>query len=53
MLTAMQEQVHSAQSTAANGRSFKCLVLLLLAVFAVLILAVAAVWEMALTGMMR
>ena len=43
MLAAMQQQVHSAQSTAANGRSFKRVVLLLLPVFAVLTMAVAGI----------
>jgi outer membrane protein OmpA-like peptidoglycan-associated protein len=43
MLAAMQEQVHSAQSTAAKGRSYKRVVLLLLAVFAVLIIVVAGI----------
>ncbi len=43
MLAAMQEQVQSAQSTTAKGRSYKRIVLLLLAVFAVLIMAVAGI----------
>jgi outer membrane protein OmpA-like peptidoglycan-associated protein len=42
-LAAMQEQVQSAQSAAAKGRSYKRIVLLLLAVFAVLIMAVAGI----------
>jgi outer membrane protein OmpA-like peptidoglycan-associated protein len=43
MLAAMQEQVQSAQSTAARSPSYKRVVLLLLAVFAVLIMAVAGI----------
>ena len=42
-LAAMQEQVQSAQSTAAKGRSYKRIVLLLLAVFAVLMMAIAGI----------
>src|SRR5580698_4667758 len=43
MLAAMQEQLQPAQSTPAKGRSYKRVVLLLLAVFAVLILAIAGI----------
>ena len=43
MLTAMQEQVQAAQSTAVKGRSYKRLVFSLLGVFAVLIMAVAGI----------
>ncbi len=43
MLAAMQEQVQSTQSTAAKGRSYKRIVLLLLAVFAVLITAAVGI----------
>jgi outer membrane protein OmpA-like peptidoglycan-associated protein len=43
MLSAMQEQVQSAQSTAAKSRSWKRVVLLLLAILALVIMAVAGI----------
>jgi hypothetical protein len=43
MLAAMQEQVQTAQSTAAKGRSFGRILFLLFGVFAVVVMAIAAI----------